>query len=118
MSSDRLCKSVVFASLVFLLFSFEVISSAFVLPVAALFIVEVFFLFFVLRHETRPLCWLLLLVWSAAASLRCCYWAVFERKTLSFSSQVMCFDLERAVLAFVLNVGGCFDTCNALLFHQ
>ncbi len=29
-SSDRLCKSVVFASLVFLLFSFEVISSAFV----------------------------------------------------------------------------------------
>jgi hypothetical protein len=66
-SSDRLCKSVVFASLVFLLFSFEVISSAFVLPVAAILIVEVF---------------------------------VF----------VFCFDLERAVLAFVLNVGGCFDT--------
>ena len=58
------------------------------------------------------------LFWSAAASLRCCYWVVFERRALSFSSQVMCFDLERAVLAFVLNVGGCFDTWNALLFHQ
>ena len=111
MSFDRLFKSVVFASLVFLLFSFEVISSAFVVPVAAILIVEVFvFLFFVLRHETRLLCWLLLLVWSAAASLRCCYWVVFERRALSFSSQVMCFDFERAVLAFVLNVGGCFDT--------
>ena len=41
-SSDRLCKSVVFASLVFLLFSLEVISSAFVLPVAAVLIVEAF----------------------------------------------------------------------------
>ena len=41
-SSDRLCKLVVFASLVFLLFSLEVISSAFVLPVAAVLIVEVF----------------------------------------------------------------------------
>ena len=41
-SSDRLCKSSVFASLVFLLFSLEVISSAFVLPVAAVLIVEVF----------------------------------------------------------------------------
>ena len=50
------------------------------------------------------------LFWSAAASLRCCYWVVFERRALSFSSQVMCFDLERAVPAFVLNVGGCFDT--------
>ncbi len=40
--SDRLCKSVVFASLVFLLFSLEVISSAFVLPLAAILIVEVF----------------------------------------------------------------------------
>lgn len=110
MSSDRLCKSVVFASLVFLLFSLEVISSAFVVP-AAILIVEAFVIcFFVLRHETRLLCWLLLLVWSAAASLRCCYWVVFERRALSFSSEVMCFDLERAVLAFVLNVGGCFDT--------
>ena len=45
MSSDRLCKSVVFASLVFLLFSLEVISSAFVLPVAAVLIVEVVFVF-------------------------------------------------------------------------
>ena len=42
MSSDRLCKSVVFASLVFLLFSFEVTSSAFVVPAAAVLIVEVF----------------------------------------------------------------------------
>ena len=66
-SSDRLCKLSVFASVVFLLFSFEVISSAFVVPVAAILLVEVF---------------------------------VF----------VFCFDLERAVLAFVLNVGGCFDT--------
>ena len=41
-SSDRLCKSVVFASLVFLPFSFEVISSAFVLPLAAILIVEAF----------------------------------------------------------------------------
>ena len=41
-SSDRLCILPVFASLVFLLFSFEVISSAFVLPVAADLIVEVF----------------------------------------------------------------------------
>ena len=42
MKSDRLCKSVVFDLLVFLLFSLEVISSAFVLPVAAVLIVEVF----------------------------------------------------------------------------
>ena len=42
MSSNRLCKLSVFASLVFLLFSLEVISSAFVLPVAAVLIVEVF----------------------------------------------------------------------------
>ena len=40
-SSDRLCKLVVFASLVFLLFYLEVISSAFVVP-AAILIVEVF----------------------------------------------------------------------------
>ena len=40
--SDRLCKSSVFGSLVFLLFSLEVISSAFVLPLAAVLIVEVF----------------------------------------------------------------------------
>ena len=85
-------------------------SSASVLPLAAVLIVEAFVFVFCLRHETRRLCWLLLLVWSAAASLRCCYWAVFERRALSFSSQVMCFDLERAVPAFVFNVGGCFDT--------
>ena len=42
MSSDRLCKSSVFASLVFLLFSLEVISSAFVVPLAAILIVEAF----------------------------------------------------------------------------
>ena len=66
-SSDRLCKSVVFASLVFLLFSLEDISSAFALPLAAVLIVEAFvFVFFVLRHETRLLYWLLLLV------LECC----------------------------------------------
>ena len=41
-SSDRLCKSVVFASLVFLLFTLEVMSSAFVLPFAAVLIVEAF----------------------------------------------------------------------------
>ncbi len=41
-SSDRLCKSSVFALPVFLLFSFEVTSSAFVVPVAAVLIVEVF----------------------------------------------------------------------------
>ena len=110
MSSERLCKSFVFASLVFLLFTLEVMSSAFVLPSAAVLIVEAFVFVFCLRHENCRLCWLLLLVWSAAASSRCCYWAVFERRALSFSSQVMCFDLERAVPAFVLNVGGCFDT--------
>ena len=110
MSSQRLCKSSVFASLVFLHFSLEVMSSASVLPLAAVLIVEAFVFVFCLRHETRRLCWLLLLFWSAAASLRCCYFAVFERRTPSFSSQVMCFDLERAVPAFVFNVGGCFDT--------
>ena len=46
LSSDRLCKSVVFAALAFLLFSFEVISSAFVVPVAAILIVEVFVVVF------------------------------------------------------------------------
>jgi hypothetical protein len=88
----------------------EVISSAFVVP-AAILIVEAFvfcFLFCVMKLVFCVGCchWF----WSAAASLRCCYWVVFERSALSFSSQVMCFDLERAVLAFVLNVGGCFDT--------
>ena len=110
MKSDRLCKSVVFASLAFLLFSLEVISSAFVLPVAAV-LVEAFvfcFSFCVMKIVFCVGC--CFLVWSAAASLRCCYWVVFERRALSFSSEVMCFDLERAVLAFVLNVGGCFDT--------
>ena len=96
--------------LYFFVFSLEALSPAFVLPSAAVLIVEAFVFVFCLRHETRRLCWLLLLVWSAAASLRCCYWVVFERRALSFSSQVMCFDLERAVLAFVLNVGACFDT--------
>ena len=42
MSSDRLCKSSVFASLVFLLFSLDVMSSASVLPLAAVLIVEAF----------------------------------------------------------------------------
>jgi hypothetical protein len=101
----------VLVSHVFLRFNLEAVSSASVLPLAAILIVEALkFLFFVLRHENRRLCWLLLLFWSAAASFRCCYWAVFERRAPSFSSQVMCFDLERAVPAFVLNVGGCFDT--------
>ena len=96
MSSDRLCKLFVFASLKFLRFNLEVVSSAFVLPLAAVLIVEAFVFVFCLRHETRLLCWLLLLVWSAAvlvwsaaASLRCCYWVVFERRALSFSSQVV-----------------------------
>ena len=42
MSSDRLFKSSAFASLVFLLFPLEAVSSAFVLPLAAILIVEVF----------------------------------------------------------------------------
>ena len=42
MSSDRLCKSVVFASLVFLHFNLEAVSSASVLPLAAVLIVEAF----------------------------------------------------------------------------
>ena len=88
----------------------EALSPAFVLPLAAVLIVEAFVFAFCCALRNSSLCWLLLLVWSAAASLRCCYWAVFERRTASFSSQVMCFDLERAVPAFVLNVGGCFDT--------
>ncbi len=65
-SSDRLCKVVVFASLVFLLFSFEVISSAFVLPVAAILIVEVFcfcFLFCVMK---------LVVVLVVVIGLECC----------------------------------------------
>ena len=52
-SSDRFCKSFVFASLVFLLFTLEVMSSAFVLPFAAVLIVEAFVFVFCLRHETR-----------------------------------------------------------------
>ena len=110
MSSQRLCKLFVFASLVFLRFTLEVMSSAFVLPFAAFLIVEAFVFVFCLHHETRRCVVYWFLFWSAAVSLRCCYWAVFERKTLSFSSQDMCFDLERAVPAFVLNGGGCFDT--------
>ena len=85
-------------------------SSAIVLPLAAILIVEAFVFVFCLRHETRRCVGYWFLFWSAAVSLRCCYWAVFERRALSFSSQVMCFDLERAVAAFVLNVGGCFNT--------
>ena len=42
MSSERLCKSSVFASLVFLLFTLDVASSAFVLRFAAILIVEAF----------------------------------------------------------------------------
>jgi len=61
-SSDRLCKSVVFASLVFLLFSFEVISSAFVVPVAAILIVEAFVFFF------------LFCVMKLVFCVGCCYW--------------------------------------------
>ena len=110
MSSQRLCKSSVFASLVFLHFSLEAVSSASVLPLAAVLIVEAFVFVFCLHHETRRCVVYWFLFWSAAVSLHCCYWAVFERRTLSFSSQVMCVDLERAVPAFVFNVGGCFDT--------
>ena len=109
-SSECLCKSSVFASLVFLLFTLEVMSSAFVLPFAAVLIVEAFVFVFCLHHETRRCVVYWFLFWSAAVSLRCCYWAVFERRALSFSSQVMCFDLERAVSVFVLNGIGCFDT--------
>ena len=118
-SSQRLCKSSVFVSLVFLRFSLEAVSSASVLPLAAVLIDSWSVCFcFLFASWKSSLCWLLLLFWSAAASLRCCYWAVFERRALSFSSQVMCFDLERAVPAFVFNVGGCFDTWNAFLFHH
>ena len=85
-------------------------SPAFVLPLAAVLIVEAFVFVFCFALRNSSLCWLLLLVWSAAASLRCCYWAAFERRALSFSSQVMCVDLERSVAAFVLNGSGCFDT--------
>ena len=99
-------------------FPLEVMSSAFVLHLAAILIVEAFVFVFCLRHETRRCVVYWFSFWSAAVSLRCFYWAVFERRALSFSSQVMCFDLERAVPAFVLNVGGCFDTWNALLFHH
>ena len=83
-SSDRLCKSVVFASPVFLLFSFEVISSAFVLPFAAVLIVEAFVFVFCLHHETRRCVVYWFLFWSAAVSLRCFYWAVFERRAVFF----------------------------------
>ena len=117
-SSQRLCKLFVFASLVFLRFFFGSRVTSFCSAFGCCFDSwSVCFCFcFALRNSS--LCWLLLLFWSAAVSLRCCYWAVFERKTLSFSSQDTCFDLERAVPAFVFNVGGCFDTRNALLFHQ
>ena len=91
-------------------FSFEAVSTASVLRFAAILIVEAFVFVFCLQHETRRCVVYWFLFWSAAVSLHCCYWAVFERRTLSFSSQVMCFDLERAVPAFVFNVGGCFDT--------
>ena len=117
-SSDRLCKSVVFASLVFLLFSLEVISSAFVLPVAAVLIVEAFVFVFCFAS------WNSSFVLVVVIGLECCciiallLLGCFWMKNSVFSSEVMCFDLERAVLAFVLNVGGCFDTWNALLFHQ
>ena len=66
-SSDRLCKSVVFASLVFLLFSLEVISSAFVLPVAAILIVEAFVFCFSFCAMKIVFCvGCCFLVWSAA----------------------------------------------------
>ena len=42
MSSQRLCKSSVFASLAFLRFNLEAVSSASVLPLAAVLIVEAF----------------------------------------------------------------------------
>ena len=42
MSSECLCKSFVFVSLAFLLFSLDVMSSASVLPLAAVLIVEAF----------------------------------------------------------------------------
>ena len=61
-SSDRLCKSVVFASLVFLLFSLEVISSAFVVPLAAVLIVEAF------------VCCFLFCVMKLVFCVGCCYW--------------------------------------------
>ncbi len=104
--------------LYFFVFSLEAVSPAFVLPLAAILIVEAFVFVFCFALRNSSLCWLLFLFWSAAVSLRCCYWAVFERRALSFSSQVMCFDLERAVPAFVFNVGGCFGTWNAFLFHH
>ena len=53
MSSECLCKLFVFVSLVFLRFTLEVMSSAFVLPSAAVLIVEAFVFVFVLRYETR-----------------------------------------------------------------
>ena len=73
-----------FVSLVFLHFNLEGVSSASVLPLAAVLIVEAFVFVFCLRHETRRLCWLLLLFWSAAASLRCCYWAVLNEELCLF----------------------------------
>ena len=42
-------------------FSFEAVSTASVLRFAAILIVEAFVFVFCLRHETRRLCWLLLL---------------------------------------------------------
>ena len=57
-----------FASLVFLLFTLEVMSSTFVLSFAAVLIVEAFVFVFCLHHETRRLCCLLLLLFV----LECC----------------------------------------------
>ena len=53
MSSQRLCKSSVFVSLVFLRFNLEAVSSASVLPLEAVLIVEAFVFVFVLRYKTR-----------------------------------------------------------------
>ena len=108
-SSECLCKSFVFVSLVFLRFFFGCRVISFCSAFCGCFDRWSVCFCFCCRS------WLFALV---AVSSRCCYGAVSERRTPSFSSQVMCFDLERAVPAFVLNVGGCFDTWNALLFHQ
>ena len=50
-SSECLCKLSVFVSLVFLRFNLEAVSSASVLPLAAVLIVEAFVFVFCLRHE-------------------------------------------------------------------
>ena len=111
--ANRLC----LLHLCFFVFSLEAVSPAFVLPSAAVLIVEAFVFVFVLRYETRRCvgcCYCFgVLLYHCVASI-----GLFLNEELSFSSQVMCFDLERAVPAFVFNVGGCFDTWNALLFHH